>query len=154
MMCGKVRKRLSLFLDRRLGEKERRKIRAHLGSCSRCAQEKDALSRTWEMLKEGKEIEVSPHFKAQFWERVAREKSKVGSEKRVSVFFPRLWRWSPALVIMTILLLGVGMYFKVLPGRRVSEEEMQIAGRLGLLEDLGVIQNLDWLDDFETIKQR
>ncbi len=152
MRCRRVKKRLSLSLDGRLREGERAKIRAHLAGCSRCAREESLLSQTWEMLRDWRDIETAPNFKAEFWQKVAREKSEVRERRKVPVFFPNLWRWSPALVTVATLLLVVGLYFRVLPGR-VSEEEMQIAGQLGLLEDMEVIRNLDWLDDFVIIEQ-
>ena len=152
MRCGRVRKQLSLFLDGRLGEAKKTKIEVHLAECNRCNREKELLSRTWETLQEWKETDAPPGFKAQFWGRITREKQATRRERKAPVSPPRLWRWSPALVTGIILFLAIGLYVGAPPGR-VNEEEIQISGQLGLLENMEVIRNLDWLGDFEVIEQ-
>lgn len=45
MICGEVRERLSLYLDDRLSAGELARVRTHLGGCSACSAEREALDQ-------------------------------------------------------------------------------------------------------------
>ena len=79
MKCQKIKKRLSVFVDGEVKEKEKNKILAHLSTCPSCAQEAKTLFSLQALLEEEKEtIKPSPYFTNKLEQRIAQIEKKEG----------------------------------------------------------------------------
>jgi len=104
MKCQKIKKRLSVFVDGEVKEKEQNKILAHLSTCPYCAQEANTLFSLQSLLEEEKEtIQPSPYFTNKLEQRIAQLETKEGSLRKLLEYINR------ALVpatITSVLIIG------------------------------------------------
>lgn len=85
MKCQKIKKRLSVFVDGEVKEKEKNKILAHLSTCTYCAQEvKTLFSLQALLVEEEKEtIKPSPYFTNKLEQRIAQLEKKEGPLRKL-----------------------------------------------------------------------
>lgn len=76
MRCGKVKRRLSAYLDKELPKRKIAPIESHLNECLNCRQELSLLRELPKVLKLDAGMEPSPYFESCFWRRVAEEKER------------------------------------------------------------------------------
>jgi predicted anti-sigma-YlaC factor YlaD len=104
MKCQKIKKRLSVFVDGEVKEKEKNKILAHLSTCAYCAQEAKTLFSLQALLEEEKEtIKPSPYFTNKLEQRIAQLEKKEGLLRNLLEYINR------ALVpatITSVLIIG------------------------------------------------
>ena len=104
MKCQKIKKRLSVFVDGEVKEKEKNKILAHLSTCPYCAQEAKTLFSLQALLEEEKEtIKPSPYFTNKLEQRIAQLEKKEGLLRNLLEYINR------ALVpatITSVLIIG------------------------------------------------
>ena len=107
MKCQKIKKRLSVFADGEVKEKEKNKILEHLSTCSYCAREARTLSSLQALLEEEKEtIQPSPYFTNKLEQRIAQLETKEGPLRKLLEYINR------ALVPATITsVLVIGTLF-------------------------------------------
>ena len=114
MKCKKVRKKLLLFLDGDLSEKQRIKIQHHLKGCPGCLKQVDVVSKLWNDAGELERIESSPYL----WNRLSLRIAKYESSKNLfSAFFETIARYAVPATAVVILLIGIfsGIYLGSFP---------------------------------------
>jgi anti-sigma factor RsiW len=118
-------------------------VTRHLSGCSECAKERAALEEARALLTP-MAAEPRPGFAA----RVARKASGRTSETAGAPW----WRWAAggglALASLAALFIVVG------PGRRAEQpsEDLRMAQRLDLYEDMSVLQHEQALEDLEVVE--
>ena len=105
MRCEKVKRGLSAFVDGEVKDKEKKKILAHLKTCSSCDQEAKTLFSLQVLLEEGKEtIKIPPYFINKLEQKIAQLEEKKNA-------FGKLWeRINQAFIPATtvaILIIGI-----------------------------------------------
>ena len=84
MKCQKIKKRLSVFVDGEVKEKEKNKILAHLSTCPYCEQEAKTLFLLQALLEQEKEtIKPSPYFTNKLEQRIAQLEKKEGPLRKL-----------------------------------------------------------------------
>lgn len=105
MRCGRIKKRMSAFLDGEVGEKEKKRIAGHLKTCRSCGEEAKTLSLLWALLAEEKEsIRPSPYF----WNKLEQRIVEVEENKNVfGKFLERLNRAFVPATATAVLVIGL-----------------------------------------------
>ena len=75
MKCAQAQECMSEKLDRRLDAQRSLQLDGHLQDCSACREEWVALSESWELLGSLPQLEPSPLFRAQVWEKIRQDKA-------------------------------------------------------------------------------
>ena len=75
MKCAQAQECMSEKLDRRLDARRSLQLDGHLQDCSACREEWVALSESWELLGSLPQLEPSPLFRAQVWEKIRQDKA-------------------------------------------------------------------------------
>ena len=137
--------RLNAWLSGSLPESDAADVRAHLGSCTSCQEERRLLEESRAVLRPIDRAEPRPGFAA----RVAASAAEV----RPRPVGAPWWRWAfggglAAAAAAAAALLVV----PALRGPRAPRDDMVLARRLDLFEDLGIVQNQEALEDFEVVE--
>jgi len=74
--CKKVRRKLGVYLDGELKQRQKELIEEHLKKCVDCRQELTLLAQLSEILKEWKEVECSDNFEVKVWQSISLEKGR------------------------------------------------------------------------------
>ncbi len=107
MKCKEARRRLSIFLDNELSQKEALEIKGHISQCVFCAKEAEALSAALGFIKELGTIEPP----LDFWDNLS--KKIIPQEERVFSygFFRRVVQMpvpaAASFILVVGLLLGI-----------------------------------------------
>lgn len=109
MKCKKLRKKLILFLEGELSEKQRIEIQNHLNGCPSCLKQVELLSKVWEGAGELERIEPSPYLWNKLSLRIAEYEN---SQNLFSAFFEKIARYAIPATTTLIFLIGiiVGIY--------------------------------------------
>lgn len=67
----KIQRKMLLYLDHELPEKEREMVRRHLQNCSYCSRVLEYYERIWKKLSPGEKIPPSPHLWGKLQNRLA-----------------------------------------------------------------------------------
>jgi anti-sigma factor RsiW len=135
-----VADRLQALVSGALSPAERERAEAHLASCPECREERDLLAAARALLPALPEIEPRPGFAA----RVARG----ARDPRPSPFAQWL-RWTMGgVAVATAAAVAVAVLPGPVPPRR---DDVRVAQRLELFEDLAVLQNVQALEDMEVV---
>jgi hypothetical protein len=138
-----VADRLAAWMAGDLKASEAARVGEHLGSCAACAEERDLLEQARPVVAPIPRGEPRPGF--------ARRVAARAVELHVRPTGAPWWRWAfggaaaAAAVAAAVLLLPRPA---PLPG-----EEIHVAQRLELFEDLSVVQNQDALRDIDVVAQ-
>jgi len=137
---GHIADRLGAWLAGSLPEAEAALVRRHLDSCAACAEERDLLREGTAIVAPLPALDPRPGF--------AGRAAARASELRPRPLGAPWWRWAfggglAAAAAAAILL--------VRPAPRAPGEELVVAQRLDLFEDLNVVQNQDALRDLEVV---
>src|SRR4051812_44638242 len=138
---GHIGDRLGAWLAGSLPEAEAALVRRHLHSCAACAEESDLLREGTAIVAALPALDPRPGFAARAAARA--------SELRPRPLGAPWWRWAfggglaAAAAAAAVLLAR--------PAPRTSGEELVVAQRLELFEDLNVVQNQDALRDLEVV---
>ena len=160
MNCPNVQKLIPLYLDNQLKDNELQVVKSHINGCSHCQKEIELYQKSWDALKNLKEIDPAPGYISRFWSRVATDKSF--SQKLAEGIRGVLtsWQWAGTLVTASIVVI-VGFFSlkNFLPGTNVESalakmhpEELELVSNLELAQNLDVIENIDVLEDLEVIE--
>jgi len=138
---GHIADRFGAWLAGTLPPDEASRVRRHVDSCSPCAEELRLLEAGTAMVAPLPAVEPRPGF--------ARRVAARAAELRPRPVGAPWWRWVfggglAAAAAAAALLIAR-------PGPRANGEELLLAQRLELFEDLSVVQNQDALRDLEVV---
>jgi predicted anti-sigma-YlaC factor YlaD len=135
-----VTDRLQALLSGALSGQDREEAEAHISACAGCREERDLLASARALLLPLPEVEPRAGFAA----RVALEARDLRSPP-----FLRWARWTAGGVAMAA---AAALFVAVLPApRQGGGDELKVAQRLELYEDLAVLQNQQALEDLEVV---
>lgn len=83
MKSDKIKKLLYEYLTRRLDERTRHEVEAHLKTCSQCRHQLEALKETVSLLDQWKPPEVSPDFEKRVLNRIEEYERKMKEDKKI-----------------------------------------------------------------------
>lgn len=111
MKCAQAQEWMSERLDGALEPARLTRLEDHLSGCPNCQKEWSELAASWEMLGQLPELEPSPLFKAQVWEKIRLAPPPATNP------WPLLKRWLGGLVVSgCCLALGVMLWQPTRPG--------------------------------------
>lgn len=104
MKCEQMQEWMSERLDGELDDQRTHILETHLKTCSDCEQEWQLLEASWEAIGDLPELEPSPLFRAQVWEKLRHEPAREGS-----------WVWwrrllLPLVATAACMTLAVGLF--------------------------------------------
>jgi anti-sigma factor RsiW len=135
-----VADRLQALLSGALPLPEREEAAAHLESCARCREERDLLVSARGLIDPLPAREPRVGFAAA---------TALAARDRRANPFSRWLRWaSGGIAAAGVAAAAVAM---LIPTHTVGGDEVKIAQRLDLFEDLGVLQNREALEDIEVV---
>jgi anti-sigma factor RsiW len=158
MNCEQIREVLNAFINGRMSGDESRAVRLHLASCAACASRLSPAERVEMLPALDDEIEPSEDFAARFQEKLQRRKTKSSYAKERSggrsFVWRRPWQLTAAGALAALLMAGIFLQHS---GDRLNVPDnltdFPVAENLSLLQDMSVINNLDFLENFETIEK-
>lgn len=151
MDCNQAQNSLPALMSGELWGEEARALRRHLASCAHCSSKLTAPQWVEVAPALEEEVELSDAFQQRFQQKLA---ARPSSRLRGML----AWRWPQQLAAAGALaaVFALGMLMGRYPGARpegtLSKGDAAIAEKLPILKDMAVINNLDLLEDFETIK--
>jgi anti-sigma factor RsiW len=137
--------RLNAWLSGSLPASEGADIRAHLASCTACEEERRLLEESRAVLRPVDPAEPRPWFAAKVAARAA--------ELRPRPVGAPWWRWAFGGGLAAAALAAAALFVApALRGPQGPRDDMVLAQRLDLFEDLGIVQNEEALEDFEVVE--
>ena len=160
MNCEQIREVLKAFISGRMSGDESRAVRLHLASCAACASRLSPAEWVEILLALDAEIEPSEDFTARFQGKLRRRKMEslsLSAKERsggLSFFGRRPWQLAAAGALAALLMIGIFLRHSG-NGLNVPDNlnDFSVAESLSLLQDMPVINNLDFLENFETIEK-
>jgi anti-sigma factor RsiW len=139
---GHVADRLAAWAAGDLPESEAAGVREHLASCASCAEERDLLEEARSVFTPIQPGEPRPGFAIRVAARAA--------ELHVHPTGAPWWRWAFAGAAAAAAVAAVVLVSRpaAVPG-----DDLLVAQRLELFEDLSVVQNQDALRDIDVVAQ-
>ena len=147
MKCDEIKQLLMAYLDGELSAEQAAAVQQHLAECPACAREHRLLQRTWEMLLEDEDIEPSPDFARDFWQRVRRE---APHEERAAqpgwnrAGLRRMLKWAPALAAGFAIAFAAGWF--------AGSGTREAAADVAFLHDYEMIQEIDLLENLPVLQ--
>jgi len=137
---GHIADRLGAWLAGTLPETEAGEVRSHLAACAACAEEGDLLRQGMSVVPPVPAVEPRPGF-------AGRIAARAG-ELRPRPLGAPWWRWAlgGGLAVAAAAVLIAHPVRRAAPG-----DELIVAQRLDLFEDLSVVQNQDALRDLDVV---
>jgi anti-sigma factor RsiW len=139
---GHVADRLAAWAAGDLPASEAARVREHLASCAACAEERDLLQEARSAFAAIPQSEPRPGFAVRVAARAA--------ELHVHPTGAPWWRWAFAGMATAAAVAAVVLVTRPAP---VPGEDLLVAQRLELFEDLSVVQNQDALRDIDVVAQ-
>jgi len=139
---GHIADRLGAWLAGTLPQDEAGEVRRHLDSCPACAEERDLLGEATSIVAPLPAIDPRPGF--------AGRAAARASEVRPRPLGAPWWRWAFGGGLAAAAVAAAAVLI-ARPAPRASGEELIVAQRLELFEDLNVVQNQDALRDLEVV---
>ena len=133
--------RVGALLAGALAEGEAAEVRRHLASCAACAEERDLLQQAAAIVPRLPEADPRPGF-------AGRVAARAGDLRPRPIGAP-WWRWAfgGGLAVAA----AAAALLVARPATRPPTEELLVAQRLDLFEDLSVVQNQDALRDLDVV---
>ena len=155
MRCNTVKKHLIAYSDGALSQGLHKKVSLHIASCGSCQKEYKALARLQAAMSSMEQLSPPPPAMAHHILQRARSEH-VGTREREgwSLFRPVLPMWRPAFVAAS-LLCAIGIYWLYYSPKGLlvpDQEEMFIAERIDLFQNLDVIRDLSLLEMLESVE--
>ena len=142
-MQAHIASRLQAFLDGALPPEEREQAAAHLEACAACREERDLLLQGRSLVAPLPPKDPRPGFAATV--------ALAARDRRTSPFTQWL-RWSVGgLALAGAAAVAVVIATPAAPPPR--GDELMLAQRLDLLEDMTVMQNQEALEDLEVVAE-
>ena len=144
--AGHIADRLNAWLSGSLPEAGAAQVHAHLASCPACEEERRLLEASRTALRPGPVVDARPWFATKVAARAAELRPRpVGAPWWRLAFGGGLA--AGALTALTLIAIPALQRHEPAP-----REEMILAQRLDLFEDLGIVQNQEALEDFEVVE--
>jgi anti-sigma factor RsiW len=145
-VAGHIADRLNAWLAGSLPEAEAAELRAHLASCPACEEERQLLQASRTVLRPLEAGDPRPWFATRVAARAA--------EVRPRPFGAPWWRVAlgGGLVAGAVAALALIVVPVLQKSQSAPRDEMVLAQRLDLFEDLGIVQNQEALEDFEVVE--
>ena len=140
-----ITERLSAWLDGRLPAAQAAEVEQHLAGCKQCVDERDLLREGKALFGAALEAEPRPGF-------ATRVALHAADARRPAA--PRAWRW--AFGGLAGAAVAAGVLLTVVPKVPVDaprSDELMLAQRLDLYEDLSLMQNREALENLEVVEQ-
>jgi anti-sigma factor RsiW len=134
--------RLGAWLAGTLPRAEAGEVRRHLDSCPACAEERDLMREATKVVSPLPAIDPRPGFAGRIAGRA--------SELRPRPLGSPWWRWAFGGGLIAAAIAAAALLI-ARPAPPASGEEMIVAQRLELFEDLNVVQNQDALRDLDVV---
>lgn len=135
-----VADRLQALLSGALAAREREEAAAHLEACAGCREERDLLLSARGLIAPLPAREPRAGFAASV---------ALSARDRRADPFSRWLRWAFGGIAAAGVAAAAAAV--LIPARPQSGDEVRIAQRLDLFEDLGVLQNREALEDIEVV---
>jgi len=136
--------RLQALLDGRLDAAQAEEAARHLAACAACAEERQLVTLARALVGATPEVQARPGFAV----RVA----LAAADARARPFGGLSWRW--ALGGLGGAAVAAGVLLAVGTGRTPERsQELLLAQRLDLYEDLSVMQHREALENLEVVEQ-
>jgi anti-sigma factor RsiW len=132
--------RLGAWLAGTLPEAEAAEVRRHLDSCAECAEERDLLREGISIVRPLPATDARPGFAARAAARA--------SDSRPRLLSARWLRWALAGGVAAAAAAAAVLIARP---ARAPGDEIVVAQRLELFEDLNVVQNQDALRDLDVV---
>lgn len=158
MNCEQIREVLNVFVNGGMSGDESRAVRRHLASCAACASRLSPIERVEILPALDDEIEPSEDFAARFQGELQRRKKESSFAKERSGGLPffgrRPWQLGAVGTLAALLMAGIFLRHSG-DGLNVPDtiSDFSVAENLSLLQDMPVVNNLDFLENFETIEK-
>ena len=158
MNCEQIREVLNAFVNGRMSGDESRAVRLHLASCAACASRLSPAERVEILPALDDEIEPSEDFAAGFQQKLRRRKMESSSANEqsgeFSFFGRRPWHLTAVGALAALFMAGIFLRHSG-DGFNLPDNlnDFSVAENLSLLQDMPVINNLDFLENFETIEK-
>lgn len=160
MNCEQIPDVLDAFLNGRMSGEASRAVRMHLASCASCASQLSLFEKIEIVPALDREIDPPADFAARFQDLLQRRKKEsdiLTSKVPAGRFsFSGLRPWQLAATGALAALLTVGIFLRF-PSDGINDPDnlsyAAAAENLSLLQDMPVINNLDFLENFETIEE-
>jgi anti-sigma factor RsiW len=144
-VAGHIADRLNAWLAGSLPEAEAAQVRAHLASCPACEEERRLLEASRAVLRPLQAGDPRPWFATKVAARAAEIRPRpVGAPWWRVAFGGGLLAAAVAAVVLVVV--------PVPRQQPPPRDEMVLAQRLDLFEDLGIVQNQDALEEFEVVE--
>lgn len=134
--------RLGAWLAGALGRDEAAEVRRHVDACAACAEERDLLQQAAALVPRLPEADPRPGF-------AGRVAARAGELRPRPVGAP-WWRWAFGGGL-TVAAVAAAAVLVARPTPRAVGDELLVAQRLDLFEDLNVVQNQDALRDLDVV---
>ena len=145
-VAGHIADRLNAWLAGSLPEAEAAQVRAHLASCPACEDERQLLEAGRTILRPLRAEDPRAWFATKVAARAA--------EGRPRPIGAPWWRvaFGGGLVAGAVAAVALIIVPALQRPQPAVRDEMILAQRLDLFEDLGIVQNQDALEDFEVVE--
>ena len=138
---GHIADRLAAWMAGDLPDPEAAAVREHLASCRACSEERDLLRQALAVVAP-LHVEARPGFAV----RVA----ALAGERRPHPIGAPWWRWAFGGGVAAAA--AAAVVLAIVPGtRKNAGDDVVLAQRLELFEDLSVVQNQDALKDLDVV---
>lgn len=123
-------------------------VRAHLKSCTACAEELRSLQATMAVLDEWQAPEPSPYFDSRLQARLREERRLAEQPKGVLAWLSLRWQQAAAVALAAIMAVGIGISIN---DRTTPKPPVQHSAAVTDLQELDknadLYANFDMLDD-------
>jgi anti-sigma factor RsiW len=140
---GHIADRLGAYVAGRLAPGEAEEVGRHLSSCAACREECALLDEA-RAIADRRALEVRPWFAARVAARAA--------ELRPRPVGRPWWRWAFGGGAAVAAALAVALVPRTAGQDELPREDVLVAQRLELYEDLNVVQNEDALEDLDVVE--
>lgn len=108
LLCKRIRKKISSYIDGELSEDKMLFISGHLKECSGCKKEQLNLLKQDKILKGFQPIEISAGFRERFWQKVS-ERKKARYKQKV-FWLPAPFSYSLVAVFVVVFMATVAVF--------------------------------------------
>ena len=157
MRCIRTQKNLNAYLAGELNGKQREQVRAHLMTCSLCAQELSTLEKLNKNIEQLEQIKPSSEFETQFWRRVTETKQQESTLPwRPGLnWTPRL-KWGLSTAFAVLFMFGIYITWEGFQNHKnqrgvdTSIEIAEIEKDIDFYQQYDIIKEMDILVTFDN----
>lgn len=149
MKCHKVIRLLVPLVEGELSGRLKEEAEAHLEICAACRKERDALSRSWQMLDSYAAPKAHDDFVPSLMKRIHAEDADI---IKVTYKLPRfaLRGLVPALASVVIAVLMYALFLQKPMQEKIGDRE--IVQNLDVLENVDLLRNVRLLSELDVVE--